>query len=50
MYYFSSQINQKFSSFKYFSPSGAYDFLKQMDYFDNMGLGNDMLFVIEKIN
>jgi len=50
MYYFSSQINQKFSSFKNFSPSGAHGFLKQMEYFDNMGLGNDMLFVIEKIN
>lgn len=49
MFYFNSEVNEKFNSFKNLSPSGAYDFLKQISYFDEMGFGNDMIFVIKKL-
>ena len=48
MYYFSSLVNENFKYFNKLSPSSAYDFLKQMEYFDNMGFGNDMVIVIKK--
>lgn len=50
MYYFSSIVNNNFRYFNKFSVTSAYDFLKQMDFFDNMGFGNDMILLIKKNN
>ena len=50
MYFYSSKINDKFQSFKNITPLEAFNFNKSIKLFDKMGLGNDMIFVIKKIN